>query len=108
MTERELQKECIKWCNANGVWCLNLHQAGWTGRGQPDLILCVDGLFAACELKVQKNQPSLIQKKRREKILTAGGTHFYAWSLNEFVEHVNHLRPIATPKTPKVDDSSRK
>jgi hypothetical protein len=54
----------------------------WTS-GIPDLILCIDGLFYAIELKVGTNKLTRIQQYVLTKIQSAGGQATVCRSLDE-------------------------
>lgn len=42
-------------------------------RGDPDIVMCVAGLFVAWELKVNKNKATPLQKHQLDLITKAGG-----------------------------------
>lgn len=86
MLETDLQKKCLEWCKQNNIVAYNQHENGFTGKGVPDILLCINGKFVACELKVGKGGLSPAQKIRKKQIERAGGLHFVPRSLNQFIE----------------------
>ena len=54
--------------------------------GIPDLIICLNGLFYAIELKVGSNKPTPIQEVVIRKIQNAGGRAAVCRSLDEVKE----------------------
>jgi hypothetical protein len=53
------------------VWYTKLQQK--TKRGDPDLLLCANGILIAWELKTEKGKLSSLQKYTIGEIATAGG-----------------------------------
>ena len=48
--EKKLQDNAIKYLKSQGIYHLNLFGDGWSGKGKPDLIACINGKFLAFEL----------------------------------------------------------
>lgn len=87
--ERDLQERVMEWCEGQpNVVVFNVHQSGWTGKGFPDLILCVNGQAVYVELKVGKNQMEPAQRIWRKRILRAGGKHIAPYSFEEFLKEI--------------------
>ncbi len=57
----------------------------WTS-GIPDLILCINGMFYAIELKVGRNDPTKIQEYVLNRIQSAGGRAVVCRSVDEVKE----------------------
>lgn len=85
MKESCLQSKCIKYCKTHNILIVNVHGGGWGNKGFPDLLMCINGLFVSAELKVNGNTLSEAQKIWASRIITAGGIHFVATNLDEFV-----------------------
>lgn len=89
--ERDLQREVIDWCKESGLYYINIHGGGFTGRGTPDIIICLDGRFVAVELKVGKNKLEPAQVIRRNQILQSNGVHIAPRSFSEFLEEIKNI-----------------
>ncbi len=62
-----------------------------SGKGKPDLIVCIKGQFVAFELKVGANglqDDQIIHKIRIER---SGGLHFSPYSFEEFKKIMEDL-----------------
>ena len=60
--EARLQNKAIEYLQASGIYYLNLFGDGWSGKGKPDLIACINGRFVAFELKVGSNSMQADQR----------------------------------------------
>lgn len=90
--EKKLQDKAIAYLKENKIYYLNQFGDGFTGKGKPDLITCIDGKFVAFELKVGKNDlqdDQVIHKRRIEK---SNGLHFSPYTIVEFIEIVERLK----------------
>lgn len=93
MLERSLQKKVTSWLKKNKIYYIDLSLTGaWSGKGKPDLVVCVNGKFVAFELKVGNNdmQPDQIIHKRR--IERSGGLHFKPYSFEEFLDIMQSIK----------------
>lgn len=90
-SETKLQSDCITWCKQNGFLAYNQHQGGFTGKGVPDILMCIHGRFVAVELKVGKGRRSPSQEIRKIQIERAGGIHITPYSFDEFTEAIRRL-----------------
>ncbi len=89
--EKKLQDKAIRYLKDRGIYCLNLYGDGFSGKGKPDLIVCIRGRFVAFELKVGANglqDDQIIHKIRIER---SGGLHFSPYTLEEFIKIVEDL-----------------
>lgn len=89
--EKKLQDKAIRYLKERGIYYLNLYGDGMSGKGKPDLIVCIRGKFAAFELKVGLNSlqdDQIIHKRRIER---SGGLHFSPYTLEEFINIVEVL-----------------
>lgn len=91
-SEVRLQKQVTDYLKENNIYYLNIHGGGYTAKGAPDLLICIDGQFVAFELKVGNNkmQPDQIIHKRR--IERSSGQHFTPRTLDEAKEIIKKIR----------------
>ena len=89
--EKNLQDKAIDYLKPRGIYHLNLFGDGWSGKGKPDLIVCLNGRFVAFELKVGENDLQDDQKIHRIRIKRSGGLHYSPYTLEEFVSIVEDL-----------------
>lgn len=94
MKEKDLQHACIKWAKEQrpDVLVVNIHGGGWSAKGFPDLICCVNGLFVAVELKVGDNTMQPDQLIWRNRIVKAKGIHLCCTSLEQFQFFIDMFR----------------
>ena len=90
--EKKLQDNAIKYLKSKGIYHLNLFGDGWSGKGKPDLIACINGKFVAFELKVGSNDMQDDQKIHKLRIERSGGLHFSPYTLEEFINIVEELK----------------
>lgn len=90
--EKKLQDKAIKYLQSVGLYYLNLYGDGMSGKGKPDLIVCIRGQFVAFELKVGENSLQDDQKIHRIRIRRSGGLHFAPYTLEEFISIVENLQ----------------
>lgn len=93
MRESRLQQKCLDWLQENypDILAANIHGSGWSNKGFPDVLCCINGLFVAFELKVGLNEMDAAQRLWRKRILRAGGTHLAPYTLDEFIENVRSI-----------------
>ena len=89
--EKKLQDDCIDYLKNRGIYHLNLYGDGFSGKGKPDVIACINGLFVAFELKVGENDMQEDQKVHRLRIKRSKGLHFSPYTLVEFIEIVENI-----------------
>ena len=89
--EKDLQKKVIDYLKSKNIYHINIYGSGYTAKGAPDLIACVNGKFVAFELKVGSNtmQPDQIIHKRR--IERSQGLHFTPYTLEEVKQIIKEL-----------------
>lgn len=90
--EKKLQDKAIAYLKENKIYYINQFGDGFTGKGKPDLVTCINGKFVAFELKVGKNNlqdDQVIHKRRIEK---SNGLHFSPYTISEFIEIVERLK----------------
>lgn len=89
--EKKLQDKCIEYLKAKGIYHLNLYGDGFSGKGKPDVVACINGRFVAFELKVGDNDMQDDQKIHAIRIKRSKGLHFSPYTLSEFIEIVEDL-----------------
>ena len=89
--EKKLQDKAIAYLEKRGIYNLNLFGDGWSGKGKPDLIVCLNGRFVAFELKVGENDLQDDQKLHRLWIRRSGGLHFSPYTIEEFITIIEEL-----------------
>jgi len=90
--EKKLQDKAIEYLKENKIYYINQFGNGWSAKGAPDLIVCINGLFVAFELKVGENDLQDDQKIHRIRIKRSGGLHYSPYTLEEFINIVEDLR----------------
>ena len=89
--EKKLQDKCIRYLKEKGVYYLNLYGDGFSGKGKPDLLACINGRFVAFELKVGENDLQDDQRIHRNRIRKSGGLHYAPYTLEEFKTIIKEL-----------------
>ena len=89
--EKKLQDKVIRYLKGRGIYYLNLYGDGMSGKGKPDLIVCLRGRFVAFELKHGLNAMQSDQIIHKIRIERSGGLHFSPYTLNEFIKIVEDL-----------------
>lgn len=89
--EKKLQDKAIAHLKGLGIYHLNLYGDGMSGKGKPDVIACINGLFVAFELKVGENDLQDDQKIHRIRIRRSNGLHFSPYTIEEFIDIVESL-----------------
>ena len=89
--EKKLQDKCIAYLKSKGIYHLNLYGDGFSGKGKPDLLVCIKGRFVAFELKVGANDMQDDQKIHKLRIERSGGLHYSPYTLSEFKSIVEEL-----------------
>lgn len=89
--EKKLQDNAIAYLKGRGIYYLNLYGDGRSGKGKPDLIVCINGRFVAFELKVGANDMQDDQVIHKIRIERSGGLHFTPYTMEEFINIVEDL-----------------
>lgn len=89
--EKKLQDKAISYLKGRGIYYLNLYGDGRSGKGKPDIIACINGLFVAFELKVGENDLQDDQKLHRIRIERSKGLHYAPYTIEEFINIVEDL-----------------
>ena len=104
--EKKLQDKTIKYLKAKGIYYINQFGNGWSAKGAPDLIACINGRFVAFELKVGFNDMQDDQKIHKLRIERSGGLHYAPYSLEEFISIVEDLKHDENETVGRVGSSS--
>ena len=93
-TEQKRQKEIITYLKSIGAYTIKTITSN--RAGVPDLIVCIDGKFAALEVKRPGNKASPLQMLELTKIAEAGGVSAVVTSVSDveavlsgFIVHTN-------------------
>lgn len=73
MLERDFQNEVIKFLKSQDIYYIKVWGGGYQKAGIPDLIICLNGLFIAVELKKEDGRPSALQLYNIEQIKKSKG-----------------------------------
>ena len=89
--EKKLQDKVVRYLRERGIYYLNLYGDGFSGKGKPDIIACINGRFVAFELKVGSNGMQDDQKIHKLRIERSNGLHYSPYTLEEFINIVEDL-----------------
>ena len=89
--EKKLQDKVVRYLRERGIYYLNLYGDGFSGKGKPDIIACINGRFVAFELKVGSNGMQDDQKIHKLRIERSNGLHYSPYTLEEFISIVEDL-----------------
>lgn len=89
--EKKLQDKAVDYLKERGIYCLNLYGDGRSGKGKPDVIACINGLFVAFELKVGANDMQADQMIHKIRIERSKGLHYTPYTIDEFIDIVEVL-----------------
>lgn len=89
--EKKLQDKVIRYLKGRGIYYLNLFGDGMSGKGKPDIIVCLGGKFVAFELKAGLNDMQDDQRIHKLRIERSGGLHFSPYTIEEFIKIVEEL-----------------
>lgn len=92
MLEKTLQDKCIKYLKSKNIYFINQFGNGWSAKGVPDIVACINGRFVCFELKVGANGMQADQQIHRIWIKRSGGLHYSPYTFPEFVRIVEDLR----------------
>ena len=96
--EKKLQDKVIRYLRERDIYYLNLYGDGRSGKGKPDIIACINGLFVAFELKVGENDLQDDQKLHRIRIKRSSGLHYAPYTIEEFISIVEELNQCSSRK----------
>ena len=88
--ERKIQSEIVEWVRKQPECWICKYQGGpYSTTGVPDLLLCVQGMFVALEVKKKGGRTTAIQKEVMKSMILAGAVCEVVHSLSEAKEVVN-------------------
>ncbi|MFR4808207.1 MAG: hypothetical protein ACLT9Y_04045 [Peptostreptococcus anaerobius] len=90
--EKKLQDKAIAYLRKQNIYYINQFGDGFTGKGKPDLVTCINGRFVAFELKVGKNNLQDDQVIHNRRIERSNGLHYAPYTIEEFIEIVEELQ----------------
>lgn len=90
MLESQIQKSIIKYLTAHNIYFVKTVRSN--RRGVPDLIICLEGLFVAVEIKTQKGRVSPLQNVELCAIIRSQGEAFVTRSLEDFKEKILFIK----------------
>ena len=90
--ERDLQSKCIEYVKQRDIYIINNHGDAWSGKGKPDLMMCLAGRFVAAELKVGANDLSSAQRLHKKWIERNGGIFISPYTLDEFIGQIEKIQ----------------
>lgn len=91
MREKKLQDKCIDYLKSKDIYFINQFGNGWTAKGVPDIVACINGRFVCFELKVGENDLQDDQKIHRIRIRRSNGLHYSPYTIEEFKNIVEVL-----------------
>lgn len=97
--EKKLQDKAIQYLKERKIYFLNLYGDGFSGKGKPDIIACINGRFVAFELKVGKNDMQDDQKIHKLRIERSRGLHYSPYTIDEFIGIVEALNNEQAERT---------
>jgi Holliday junction resolvase len=98
--EKNFENKIKKFLDENNCWYVKYFANGYTKRGVPDLLCCVNGYFLAIEVKAENGKPSELQKWNVSKIRHCGGLSFilYPSQFENFKELVKTMKSFEPKK----------
>lgn len=79
--EKNIQASILKYLDSQGIYSVKVVRAN--RYGIPDILCCINGKFAAFEVKRAGGKTSKNQFIELEKIKSAGGASFRVYSVEE-------------------------
>lgn len=88
--EKSFENKVKSFLKSKNIWFVKFFANGFTKKGVPDLLCCVDGRFLAIEIKAKNGHPSELQKYQIQKIKDSGGLAIILYPHN-FEEFKNFI-----------------
>lgn len=94
--EKNFENKIKRYLDSKGVWYVKYFSNGFTRRGVPDLLCCVNGVFLAIEVKAEGGKMSEFQEREIYKINNAGGIAgvLYPHEFEQFKELIEKLLEV--------------
>lgn len=87
--EQTIQRNCINWYKRNYPNNYIRKNEQILKSGDPDIVICHNGVFVAIEMKQVGKSPTPLQKLKLDQISASGGVCGVAHSLDEFKEIIH-------------------
>lgn len=90
--------EIKKYLTSIGAWFCMIPANGYGASGQPDIVACIGGAFWSIEVKREGKKPTVLQTRRLEEVMKAGGHACWGtaekviWEINTWIL-VSRIRP---------------
>ena len=89
--ESDIKRDIKRYLDGIGAyWCM-IKGGAHSKPGDPDMVVCLRGMFIGIEAKTYDGVQSNIQKLRQKQIEQAGGTYILARSVNDVAQVVDKL-----------------
>ena len=96
-SESQIQADILRWLESQeGLWCCKVVSAN--RNGVPDILVCVDGVFLALEVKREGGKTSELQKHNMQCVVRSGGWARVVTGLDEVKETVEKIRNFVRVK----------
>lgn len=76
-----------------GYWAM-IAGGAYSKTGDPDMVVCVNGVFYAVEAKTPNGTQSEWQKKRQREIENAGGVYILARSVGDVEKIIQNKKEV--------------
>lgn len=96
MNGSKLQKLIVDYINACGWYAVNV--TGASSAGTHDVLACVDGVFHSIEVKGEGDTVKVLQTKKQERVIAAGGMSYIAYSLDDVKKYISPRRRETLPQ----------
>jgi len=93
MREKPFENKIKEYITKHNGWCVKFFANGYTKRGIPDVLACVNGRFLAVEVKGDGGEPTALQLRNLRVINEAQGfgVVVYPDEFDSFCELVDDL-----------------
>lgn len=71
--EKNFENKIKHYLDEIGAWHLKYHGNAFSANGTPDLLICLNGVFMAVEVKATRGRPTKLQQYKINLINKAGG-----------------------------------
>lgn len=91
--EKDFENRIKRYLSSKGIWYVKYFANGFTKKGIPDLLCCVNGRFVAVEVKAENGRATPLQLKCIERIKESGGVALvlYPSDFEEFKELIESM-----------------
>lgn len=77
------------------LWDVKYHGGPFSQSGVPDVLICVEGMFVALEVKMPDEEPDQLQKMTMADIRRAGGIAESVETVEEAISVVRKVRRLS-------------